>query len=43
MEVVLSAGVDTYIRRAWYEGCDFIPRKFHRDGRALTVAAFVLS
>jgi uroporphyrinogen-III decarboxylase len=31
MEVVLSAGVDLYIRRAWYEGCDFIPRKFYRD------------
>jgi len=31
MEVVLSAGVDLYIRRAWYEGCDFIPLKFFRD------------
>ena len=31
MEVVLSAGVDLYIRRAWYEGCDFIPRKFFGD------------
>jgi hypothetical protein len=31
MEVVLSAGVDLYIRRAWYEGCDFIPRGFYRD------------
>jgi hypothetical protein len=31
MEVVLSAGVDLYIRRAWYEGCDFIPRKFYRE------------
>lgn len=30
-EVVLSAGIDLYIRRAWYEGCDFIPRKFFRD------------
>lgn len=24
MEVVVSEGVDLYIRRAWYEGCDFI-------------------
>lgn len=31
MEVVLSAGVDLYIRRAWYEGCDFIPRQFYRE------------
>lgn len=31
MQVVLSAGVDLYIRRAWYEGCDFIPLKFFRD------------
>lgn len=31
MGVVLSEGVDLYIRRAWYEGCDFIPRKFYRD------------
>jgi uroporphyrinogen-III decarboxylase len=31
MEIVLSAGVDLYIRRAWYEGCDFIPLKFFRD------------
>ncbi len=31
MEVVLNEGVDLYIRRAWYEGCDFIPRKFYRD------------
>ena len=31
MEVVLAAGVDLYIRRAWYEGCDFIPRQFYRD------------
>jgi uroporphyrinogen-III decarboxylase len=31
MEVVLAAPVDLYIRRAWYEGCDFItPRFFHR-------------
>lgn len=31
MEVVLSAGIDLYIRRAWYEGCDFIPRRFFRE------------
>jgi len=31
MEVVLSAGVDLYIRRAWYEGCDFIRREFYSD------------
>ena len=30
MEVVLSAGVDLYIRRGWYEGCDFIPRSFYQ-------------
>lgn len=31
MEVVLSAPVDLYIRRAWYEGCDFVTRNFFRD------------
>lgn len=31
MEVVLSAGVDLYIRRAWYEGCDFVTPRFYRD------------
>jgi uroporphyrinogen-III decarboxylase len=30
MEVVLSAPVDLYIRRAWYEGCDFITPRFYR-------------
>lgn len=30
MEVVLSAPVDLYIRRAWYEGCDFITPGFFR-------------
>jgi len=30
MEVVLSAPVDLYIRRAWYEGCDFITPRFFR-------------
>jgi uroporphyrinogen-III decarboxylase len=31
MEVVLSVPVDLYIRRAWYEGCDFVLPKFYRD------------
>jgi len=31
MEVVLSAGVDLYIRRAWYEGCDFVTPRFYRE------------
>ncbi len=31
MEVVLAAPVDFYIRRAWYEGCDFILRGFYRQ------------
>jgi hypothetical protein len=30
MEVVLSAGIDLYIRRAWYEGCDFVTPKFYQ-------------
>jgi uroporphyrinogen-III decarboxylase len=29
--VVLSAPVDLYIRRAWYEGCDFVVPKFYRE------------
>lgn len=28
MEVVLSTKIDLYIRRAWYEGCDFVIPKF---------------
>lgn len=28
MEVVLSEKIDLYIRRAWYEGCDFVVPKF---------------
>ena len=28
MEIVLSADIDLYIRRAWYEGCDFVTPKF---------------
>ena len=31
MEAVLDAGVDLYIRRAWYEGCDFVTPKFFRS------------
>ncbi len=31
MEVVLAAPVDLYIRRAWYEGCDFVTPTFYRD------------
>jgi hypothetical protein len=31
MEVVLSAPVDLYIRRAWYEGCDFVTPTFFRE------------
>jgi uroporphyrinogen-III decarboxylase len=31
MELVLSAPVDLYFRRAWYEGCDFVLPHFYRD------------
>jgi hypothetical protein len=31
MEVVLAAPVDLYIRRAWYEGCDFVLPGFYRE------------
>lgn len=31
MEVVLSAPVDLFVRRAWYEGCDFVLPQFYRD------------
>jgi uroporphyrinogen-III decarboxylase len=31
MQVVLSAPVDLYIRRAWYEGCDFVTPRFYRE------------
>lgn len=31
MEVVLAAPVDLYIRRAWYEGCDFVTPRFYRQ------------
>ncbi len=30
MQVVLSAPIDLYIRRAWYEGCDFVTPRFYR-------------
>jgi hypothetical protein len=31
MGVVLSARVDLFIQRAWYEGCDFMRPKFYRE------------
>ncbi len=31
MQVVLSGGIDLYIRRAWYEGCDFVIPKFFQS------------
>jgi len=31
MSVVLSAPVNLYIKRAWYEGCDFLTPKFFRE------------
>lgn len=31
MRVVLSAPVDLYIKRAWYEGCEFLTPQFFRD------------
>lgn len=31
MEVVLGGQVDLYIRRAWYEGCDFVTPRFYRE------------
>lgn len=31
MKVVLSTPVDLYIRRAWYEGCDFITPRFYKQ------------
>jgi uroporphyrinogen-III decarboxylase len=31
MAVVLSAPVDLFIRRAWYEGCDFVMPDFYRE------------
>jgi len=30
MSVVLASGVDLYIRRAWYEGCDFVTPGFYQ-------------
>jgi hypothetical protein len=30
MEVVLDSPIDLYIRRAWYEGCDFVTPRFYR-------------
>jgi uroporphyrinogen-III decarboxylase len=31
MVTVLSEGVDIYIRRAWYEGCDFVTPEFYNE------------
>jgi uroporphyrinogen-III decarboxylase len=31
MQVVRSAGVDLYLRRAWYEGCDFVTPRFYQN------------
>ena len=31
MAVVLQAPVDLFIKRAWYEGCDFVTPGFYRD------------
>jgi Uroporphyrinogen decarboxylase (URO-D) len=31
MAVILSAPVDLYIRRAWYEGCDFVTPRFYHE------------
>lgn len=31
IELILSANIDLYVRRAWYEGCDFITRDFFRS------------
>ncbi len=41
MELVLSAPVDLYIRRAWYEGCDFVLPKFYRQAIAPRLKAEV--
>ncbi len=30
MRVLLDSPVDIYIRRAWYEGCDFVTPRFYR-------------
>jgi uroporphyrinogen-III decarboxylase len=31
MKVVLSGGIDLYLRRSWYEGCDFVIPGFYQD------------
>lgn len=31
MEVILGAGIDLYIKRAWYENCDFWTPKSYRE------------
>jgi len=44
MEVVLQAGVDLYIKRAWYENCDyFTPRHFRQFIRPILEAEIELA
>lgn len=31
MKIVLSSPVDLYLKRAWYEGCDFATPRFYRN------------
>jgi uroporphyrinogen-III decarboxylase len=31
MRVLLDSGIDLFIRRGWYEGCDFILPRFYRN------------
>src|SRR5208337_443057 len=31
MRLVLSGKIDLFLRRAWYEGCDFVRPQFYRD------------
>jgi len=41
MKVILDGHIDLYIRRAWYEGCDFITPKFYRKAVLPRLAAEV--
>ena len=41
MELVLSAPVDVFFRRAWYEGCDFVTPAFFRQSILPTLKAEV--
>jgi uroporphyrinogen decarboxylase len=44
MEVVLQAGIDLYIKRAWYENCDnFIPRHFRQFIKPILAADAALA